>query len=442
MRNDKTHHPQTIRITNSGQVREDSPLNIALLWNLLRESIGIDDSEETPVQDAVTGKKRAGQDSSPTPRKKPKIEADRSSGHPYTTEEAELVPVFCHTFEFTFTKDEASDEGVVDDDTREHLVQDLETFLHQYYSTLDTKSHEFPNILTCIKDDAVHIYPSQRTSQDTLLALPPIAEVGFDLREDDYRTNAHYLRSVIYCCQVLHSAGRVNVSARLRIFPLPPNESILQNKLPVSIAVEVTVSLIIPAIFRASPKDVKFNADIERRVLNYVFPLDSTPPSAYHGETDIPFMYSALGPPPDLSPQISDAVQPAALTSTLLPFQRRSVAWMLRREGKTVNENGQISPLTELETPLFWERVELDDRVFYLHRLKGLLSPICPEGETKPGGSLNEPPGMGKTVECIALILLNPGIGRDPSIKWWDSESRVFVKQIKVSQAHLLKFDV
>lgn len=39
---------------------------------------------------------------------------------------------------------------------------------------------------------------------------------------------------------------------------------------------------------------------------------------------------------------------------------------------------------------------------------------------------------MGKTLECIALILLNPGIGRNPTVVRWDPEAKVEVKQIKV----------
>lgn len=44
-----------------------------------------------------------------------------------------------------------------------------------------------------------------------------------------------------------------------------------------------------------------------------------------------------------------------------------------------------------------------------------------------------EEPGLGKTLECIALILLNPGIGRNPTVVRWDPEAKVEVKQIKVS---------
>lgn len=48
---------------------------------------------------------------------------------------------------------------------------------------------------------------------------------------------------------------------------------------------------------------------------------------------------------------------------------------------------------------------------------------------------------MGKTLECIALILLNPGIGRNPTVVRWDPEAKVEVKQIKVCNIFLYTID-
>ena len=47
---------------------------------------------------------------------------------------------------------------------------------------------------------------------------------------------------------------------------------------------------------------------------------------------------------------------------------------------------------------------------------------------------LAEEPGLGKTLECIALILLNPGVGRNPSTYTWDAEAKIHVKNVKVSR--------
>lgn len=70
----------------------------------------------------------------------------------------------------------------------------------------------------------------------------------------------------------------------------------------------------------------------------------------------------------------------------------------------------------------------------YLNRLKETLSMEPPPPDVEhPGGSLNEAPGLGKTVECMALILLNPDIRRNPSVKRWDSGAKVHVREVHVS---------
>ena len=56
----------------------------------------------------------------------------------------------------------------------------------------------------------------------------------------------------------------------------------------------------------------------------------------------------------------------------------------------------------------------------YLNRLRETLSlePPLPNVEHL-GRSINEAPSLGKTVECMALILLNPDIWRKPSVNQW-----------------------
>lgn len=40
--------------------------------------------------------------------------------------------------------------------------------------------------------------------------------------------------------------------------------------------------------------------------------------------------------------------------------------------------------------------------------------------------------GLGKTIECIALILLNPAPERSPACERWDAAAQIYVKEIKV----------
>jgi len=131
---------------------------------------------------------------------------------------------------------------------------------------------------------------------------------------------------------------------------LPLNATISDNELPFRLFVQVTVSLVCPAIFQEVPKDIKAASGIgqrQRRVLSYIFPSSHLTPASYRGDTDIPFLYSILEKASDLSSKtVEDAIQPVALLPILLPFQRRSV---------------EVSVQTSVEVPVEgagarWER--------------------------------------------------------------------------------------
>ncbi|KAG6880635.1 hypothetical protein C0992_003235, partial [Termitomyces sp. T32_za158] len=70
--------------------------------------------------------------------------------------------------------------------------------------------------------------------------------------------------------------------------------------------------------------------------------------------------------------------------------------------------------------------------MWYLNRLSGALSDSFPEICPALGGILAEEPGLGKTLESISLILLNPAPPeRNPTMTKWDPEARLEVKAIK-----------
>jgi E3 ubiquitin-protein ligase SHPRH len=443
MRTTTTRHLDPIRCSDwREKYLLRSPLNIPLLVNLLREHLGSGEIDKSGNNTSVIiGKKRSLPSGSTyvVPKKRKTVDdiKDIEASGEYSLE-PELIPAFRHIYELGYRKPVVTDaeiEEPVDGRLTQEEVE-LETILNQYRSSLESISFDLGEVSTCIKGSNILLYRNQVSLEDTLLVLPRVVDEGFDLQADDYRPNAGSLHDLIYCCHDLCGVGKIDVSTKLKIDSLPFNTDNSQNELPFRILLELTISLVCPNIFQEVPRHLKVNAGLEqrqRRVLNYMFPSVLQPPATYRGETDIPFLYTILRPAPDLpSEKASKAVQPVTLVPILLPFQRRSVAWMLKREGKTIDEQGRLISWPQHELPLFWEEVELDGRKFYLHRLKGLLFEIRPESEIQPGGSLNEAPGLGKTVECIALILLNPGIGRNPSVKHWDEEAKVFVKQIKV----------
>jgi E3 ubiquitin-protein ligase SHPRH len=110
--------------------------------------------------------------------------------------------------------------------------------------------------------------------------------------------------------------------------------------------------------------------------------------------------------------------------------------WMLEHKGKSFGlSDNLILKNTDLAVlPALWQRVTVQDEHFtwYYHRLTGTLTPEPPDPQNVCGGILAEEPGLGKTVECIALVLLNPGIGRNPSNSWWDSKARMTITEIRV----------
>ncbi|RMY32245.1 hypothetical protein D0865_14784 [Hortaea werneckii] len=100
------------------------------------------------------------------------------------------------------------------------------------------------------------------------------------------------------------------------------------------------------------------------------------------------------------------------LDSELYPFQRRAVAWMLRREGVEERDQGLVglSKSQMLKERLsFYEPVEdLSGQLCFVNYLQGILSRELPaDGKVLSGGLLAEEMGLGKTVELMALIALH-----------------------------------
>lgn len=230
-----------------------------------------------------------------------------------------------------------------------------------------------------------------------------------------------------------HGVG-LTLSARLR--PASDPEGFPEDALPLKVSIVLEGSLLFPKITHI-PKNVMRRGypGAWNTLIKHLFPPPPVDFPNYRGETDIAFLYSALKPAPSLPPYVSSVdVQPKALLPSLLPFQRRSVIWMLQCERKTLDEKGQVVPFMPDYYPLFWESVELRGQTMYLNRLRGTLSLKPPPPDVEhPGGSLNEAPGLGKTIECMALILLNPGDRRNPSVKRWDATAEVYVREVRVS---------
>ncbi|KAJ5347734.1 uncharacterized protein N7506_000987 [Penicillium brevicompactum] len=98
----------------------------------------------------------------------------------------------------------------------------------------------------------------------------------------------------------------------------------------------------------------------------------------------------------------------------LFPFQKRAVRWLLQREGKDIQQDGQLIPMKSEADGLpasFHCREDADGKTYYFSQLFMTLirdtSAWFDAAHHLRGGILAEEMGLGKTVEVIALICLN-----------------------------------
>jgi E3 ubiquitin-protein ligase SHPRH len=144
--------------------------------------------------------------------------------------------------------------------------------------------------------------------------------------------------------------------------------------------------------------------------------------------------YNVMGPAPPLpSDEAMRAMQPDELLPTLLPFQCCSVAWLLEREGVSVLPSGAIASRSSPASFSFWREIQVGNHTLYFNSLSGDLVDEQPDFPVIHGGMLAEEPGLGKTLETIALILLNPAPPIwNPTLATWDDIACLNVSVVKV----------
>ncbi|KAG6884047.1 hypothetical protein C0993_001835, partial [Termitomyces sp. T159_Od127] len=338
------------------------------------------------------------------------------------------VPVMQHIFTIQYTRNGDGPEGWnVEEDNLLEVLGALQT--------CETQTIDLGDVDFIYFSDRLVVSSRKLESRLYWNLLLPFHNHGIDLAWHGF--SSPRVLDVFLAAVILRSAGRTGIHSRLRIVILPLGVA-EEGEMPFRLEVEVAVSLKAPTIFEALPWNKgKYTEleDAQRLLLTYLYPSDAHPPESYDGATSIPFFYSILRPAPRLaSRHIQEAMQPVELQPTLLPFQRRSVGWLLGREGKMVTPTGEVvsKPLsTEFS---FWEKVQEGNSIWYFNRLSGALSDTLPEICPALGGILAEEPGLGKTLESISLILLNPAPPeRNPTVTKWDPEARLEVKAIRTT---------
>jgi E3 ubiquitin-protein ligase SHPRH len=442
-------------------------LNIKQLVTLLQEAT----SEDLPESSfSVKGKKRAAPTCSNPSRTSKRVKMldgsvaqDTSEAqtrdfvwpqamYPHVSSETErynnsfdtdvkAIPAFRHVYEIQYTR---APRGSADVD-----VGSAEAALRSEWDSEENHLLEiFAELRNAVSDDSeprtialanVHFaeYLGRLVAKSTegwLLLLPSL-DSDTNLEWHDLTSSS--VGDICMAFRILQSAGRARMTGRVNLIIDPLNSDAPHQVFPFRLQITVNVSLVVPSIFEpinshGTKRGLPEIGDAQRRVLNVLYPSSTPIPESFNGTINIPFFYSILRPAPSsLSPLADQAVQSVKLLPTLLPFQRRSIAWLLSREGKTVTEHGELVPKTSDNFTL-WDKVEQGNHTWYLHRLSGNLSPSLPQTPPILGGILAEEPGLGKTLETIALILMNPAPHeRNPTVKRWDPEAKLEVRAIK-----------
>ncbi|KAJ7180438.1 SNF2 family N-terminal domain-containing protein [Mycena filopes] len=356
------------------------------------------------------------------------------------------IPVLKHTFEINFNdsipqgpmpglfaidkdfKDWSTDERKLEDAL--HTLSGLSESPHVALGTIAFTEHSHRLV-------AVSEVLQKRNDETRWLLLLPQLDDELDFESLGLATPniREPNQDILLACYELQQAGRVAIDGRLTLIMLPDEE---KGYFPFTLQIQLTVSLT-PTIYEPlrvpRTRAPSILENYQRRLLEFLYP----DPALTHDPeavTNIPFFYSILGPAPHLQHPAADlGMQPESLLPTLLPFQRRSVAWLLGREGKMITPNGEIVDKPANETAFtFWERIEEGNEFFFMNRLTGNLLPTAPIEDVALGAILAEEPGLGKTLEVISLLLLNPASpDRTPQLTRWDPEAKVQVKAVKTT---------
>ena len=393
--------------------RADPAINIRALTTQLED-----------IQKASKGKgkkRQAGSDfhSSDRPRKLWKDE-EVSQG------DARLVDVFTHTFHFhcsTIIPDDVNPQHFVQDKDMPKSWAKQEEELHAAIQEADHDPIDLGEVN--FTRQSSHTYASFRGS-DTDFPMPTLhQDEALEDMDIDPNMSDLFLASI-----TLARYHRAELHGNCRLVPVH------ENNLSFHLEIDLHVSLISSEILLPYPsssvKDLQARESAQRRVLDYAFP----PPFGASESSDaanIAFFYSILQSAPTPSSQlITDAMQPEELLTPLLPFQRRTVAWLLDREGISVNEQGQLSRKDTTFEYSFWRELVIGDVTWYRHGLTGQLSASLPTTPQQLGAILAEEPGLGKTLETIALIMLNPTPESSLMVKNYDDVAKVTVTSVKV----------
>lgn len=216
-----------------------------------------------------------------------------------------------------------------------------------------------------------------------------------------------------------------------------------------TLQVNISVHLHEAALSPSSVLPSASEAELLQRLMRFASPSDVRDEALRRRPMQESLVYSGLR-----ASTLTDDVavlQPPGLEPSLIPFQRRSVHFLLGREGRyiagadadadadgqavlgSLDEQGQVMTHAGVQqVGLWWDKV--DDGLYY-NALLGTFRRHASEtrADNVRGGILAEEMGLGKTVEVLALILLNPDAGRSQEPSYYDGEQDIEVAPTKTT---------
>ena len=358
--------------------------------------------------------------------------------------EIHQVPVWKHTLCIEPYKDDGNLVNAALDVSQRHGEDLLNERLKYLFAEIEepitvdlgpVEIHEYNKRLVATSPDIAQDHLDEDTTRSNWLCLLPTFTDGRD--KDSYDLGS-LMEDIFWACHLMRLMRRATIEGRLELVALPFDwTQTISEELPFQLVIQINVSFVLPFLFQPClPETPRNKASLlersKRRLLHHLY----FPSSDSESETviNIPFFYSCLKPAPLLpSKRAENAMQPRGLIPQLLPFQRRSVSWLLQREGRAVTATGKIVPSTEFKDHSFWDEIQEGNHTWYYNRLSDEVVPNVVTKTPVLGAILAEEPGLGKTLETIALMLLNPAPpDRNPTVKRWDPEARLDVHAIKV----------
>ena len=236
---------------------------------------------------------------------------------------------------------------------RRHIPEDLEVFLPTSHKTKPLVRLKSP-----MRALGKEWYPSS-SSWDTRDWL----HASLSLDPDEEAT-----RKLVYRDEL----RRVSLETGVQISWVPDERD--ENAVEVKLAMTINVYLDLEAIKTPLP-------DIGRELLGMIYHSLITSSTTRTPMTEqkaraaaLRDFFACMRPAPPLRALDAHDLQPKDMVSRLLPFQRRTVASLLRREGATL---GDVKPIAH-DPPGFWEGHDMQGGKMAFRRLTGDLTPLQP----------------------------------------------------------------